>query len=244
MRTLLVVLLVLSALPARAYLLSGKGVVRRAAVLADEDDTRSLLAQGNATLRGASARAAAAALRLPPDDELAAHITLAYRSPGRCRVTLSPVAGGAEAAATFAGGKLDGPLASVPAIAAYLIGACELQTPRSASGDDSEGQLLRALRARGVDLGLVALRRLPGVVAYALGKDRAQAWFDQDAFRPVRVVFASGADTWDVQLLERGQPPVGDVAPRVLEVIRLGSESPELRVTLDRAERNASVAGL
>lgn len=244
MRVALLAFLLLAALPASAYLLTGKGVVRRAGVLADEDDTRSVLAQGNATLRGPSADAAAAALGLSADGELAVRATVAYRTPGRCRVTLTPVAGGRESSATWTGGKLEGPLATVPAIAAYLTGACELQSARSSGGDEADGQITRALRARGVDVGVVALRRLSGAVAYALGKDRAQAWFDKSSFRPVRVVFPSGTDTWDVRLLERGQPPVGDASPRVIEVIRLGTDAPEMRVTMDRAERNAAVAGL
>jgi hypothetical protein len=132
----------------------------------------------------------------------------------------------------------------VPAVAAFLTGACELSAVRSSASEEAADQVARALRARGVDLDQVALRRLGGVVAYALGKDRGQAWFDKATFRPVRVVFAAGADTWDVRLLERGQPPVGDAAPRVIEVLRLGAEAPELRITLDRAEKNAAVAGL
>jgi hypothetical protein len=156
-------------------------------------------------------------------------------------VSLTPVSGGKELSATWSAGKLEGPLASVPAIAAYLTGTCDLQAARTSSGDEASDQVARALRARGVDLNQVALRRLSGTVAYALGKDRGQAWFDKATFRPVRVIYAAGTDTWDVRLLERGQPPVGDLSPRVIEVLRQGTDAPELRLTLDRAERNGSV---
>jgi hypothetical protein len=233
------------ALPAAAYILPVPGILRRlgerrAALALDALEVRgTLTAHGPAAERlghVAGARAGAGETSVPA--------RFVMKVPGRCRLEVAPP-DEPEAQRAFVAlrdAKLSGPLADVPAAAAFVRSACALLATQP-RGDASEAYAA-ALARRGVALGDATLGRFDGRIAYVLGgraKDaKPLAFVEKDGFQPLRLVTLEGKELLDVRLIGWGSPLGGDWFPRAVEVF--AKDAPLLRFDTERAAANPKLA--
>ncbi|MFL5264230.1 MAG: hypothetical protein ACJ79E_17915 [Anaeromyxobacteraceae bacterium] len=225
--------LALAAAPAAAYLPPATAILKRVAQRRDDVGAAALQVGGTLTFSGEAARGAAASgIAATPGAATGADLTvpatLFVKTPGRCRLELSPAGAPTTAAdrpaASLRGGRLSGRrgLEALPAVAALVEGVCALIGEKGAGGSEPERAFAQALAARGVALTDVALGRMGGRVAWVIGgrpqDARPQAWIDKQAFQPLRLIARFGDATRDVRLLDFGSPVGGDRFPRAVEI--------------------------
>jgi hypothetical protein len=223
-RGLAAALIALFSLAAQAYLPPASAILLRVAQRRSDVASRSYQVRGTATFAGDAARRAAASAGLSlQGQELSAPALLLVKSPGQCRLELSPP--GERLAVSQRGGAISGRrgLDGVVEARALVAAACTLLT-RSGSAVESERHLARALAARGVSLSEVSFGHVDGGVAWVIGgkpRDaRPEVWIDKLSFQPVRLVAPEPGGPIDVRLLGFGAPPGGEGFPRTIEVWR------------------------
>jgi len=236
----------LAALPAAAYLLPGRAILKRLSQQREERALASLEVLGTLTFPGGAGA-------LPGDLGLAAAggdasapALLTFKIPGRCRLDLLPpgAAPAERPSATVRGPRLTGTrgLERQPAAAALVQGLCALLGERP-GGAEPERPWVRALDALGVSLDEVSLARDGIRVAYVLGgkarEERPQAWVDERTFQPLRLAATLGGARQEVRLLDWGSATGGDLFPRAVEVWAGGQL--RLRFTTERAVANPKV---
>ena len=239
------VLALVVALPAAAYILPVPGILkrmgeRRAALSLDALEVRGTLAgRGPA---GERLAAAAGVRALGPEVSVPARFLA--KVPGRCRleVARSDQPETDRAFVAIRDGKLSGPLADLPAAAAFVRAACTLLAGPTA-GDPTD-VYVAALGRRGVALGDVSLGRFDGRIAYVIGGREKQAkpllYVEKDGFHPLRLVAAEGPELADVRFLGWGSPTGGDWFPRAAEVWT--RDALALRFSTERAVANPRLA--
>jgi hypothetical protein len=230
------------ALPALAYVLPVPGILRRMGERRAALQVDALEVQGTLTVRGAGAeRVAALTAQRPTAGDATAPARFLAKVPGRCRLELvrAEVPDAERPFVAVRDGKLSGPLADVPAAAAFLRAACALLAGPTAG--DATDVYATALTRRGVALGEAALGRFDGRIAYVIGGRQKEPhpllYVDKDGFQPLRLIAAEGPGLQDVRFLGWGSPTGGDWFPRAVEV--LSGEALALRFTTERAASNA-----
>ena len=223
------------ALPALAFLPPGSAILRRAVQKREEVGLGALEARGTLGLAGEAAGQVAAAIGAPAAPQLSARSVLMVKSPGRCRLELSPERAAAVRPAVSArGGRVvaAGGLESAPAVRALVEGVCTLL--------GGAGGLGQRLAGHGVALGDVALGRMGGRVAWVLGgrplSGRPQGWVDKQSFQPIRLVAPLAGAPRDVRLVDFGSSVGGEVFPQAVEVWSGGQL--EVRFTLEKLVPN------
>jgi len=237
-------LALVAALPAAAYILPVSGILRRlgerrAALALETLEVRgTLTAHGAAAERLASAPGIRAAGR-----EASAPARFLMKVPGRCRLEIA--ADVTEAQRPFVAvrdGRLTGPLAEVPAAAAFVRAACALLA--TATAGDAGDAYAAVLARRGVTLREATLGRFDGRIAYVVGgrsKDAKPLVFvEKDGFQPLRLVSAEGKELFDMRLLGWGSPLGGDWFPRAVEVF--AKDAALLRFDTEKATANGKLA--
>jgi hypothetical protein len=246
-RALAAALVALLSFAGQAYLPPAGAVLMRVAQRRSDVAATSYQARGTATFAGEAARRAAAAAGLSSQgQELAAPALLLVKSPGRCRLELSPAGAptGERAAVSQRGGATSGRrgLEGVAEVRALVDAVCTLLT-RSGTAVQTERHLAHALAARGVSLSEVSFGIMDGTVAWVIGgrpRDaRPQAWIDKVSLEPVRFVAPGPGGPLDVRLLGFGAPPGGEGFPRTIEVWR--GEELALRFVAEKVKPGARI---
>jgi hypothetical protein len=234
-----------AALPAAAYILPVPGILKRMGERRAALSLDALEVQGSLAGRGAAAErlAAASGIRVV-GPEVSVPARFLAKIPGRCRleVARSDQPEAERAFVAVRDGKLSGPLADLPAAAAFVRAACTLLAGPTA-GDPTD-VYAAALGKRGVALGDVSLGRFDGRIAYVIGGREKQAkpllYVEKDGFQPLRLVAAEGADLVDVRFLGWGSPTGGDWFPRAAEV--WAKDALSLRFSTEKATSNPKLA--
>jgi hypothetical protein len=246
-RALAAALAALFSLAARAYLPPVGAILRRVAQHRNDVAALAYEARGMVTFPGDAARRVAALSGLSPQgQELSVPALLLVKSPGRCRLELSPerVPPRERPAATQRGDTFSGRrgLDGVAEARALVAAVCTLLT-RSGSLVESERHLARALASRGVSLSEVSFGLLDGRAAWVIGgrpqDTRPQAWIDKQSFQPVRFVAPGPGGPSDVRFLGFGSSTGGNGFPRTVEVWR--GEDLALRFTAEKVKPGARI---
>ncbi|HEX9243154.1 MAG TPA: hypothetical protein VF875_11990 [Anaeromyxobacter sp.] len=231
-----------TALPALGYVLPVSGILRRMGERRAALQVDSLEVQGTLGARGAGGeRVAALTAQRPVAGEVTSPARFLAKVPGRCRLELvrAEVPEADRPFVAIRDGKLSGPLADVPAAAAFVRAACALLAGPTAG--DATSVYASALTRRGVAIGEAALGRFDGRIAYVIGGRQKEPhpllFVDKDGFQPLRLVAAQGPELQDVRFLGWGSPTGGDWFPRAVEV--LSRDALALRFTTERAASNA-----
>jgi len=238
-RLLPLVLVLLCSATALAYVLPGEAILKRVAVHRSELKLASLVVQGELTLQGAEASAAAQALGQPEQESLVVPVTITYKLPGRCRIELAPAGVQNPPAGVNVNGTVrtvGAPLASLKLFAAYV---CPLLDQRGGR----EG-LHAYARSVGIDTAKVSYGRQGSTVAYVIGGKARDAnvpslWIEKERFEPLRLGAKDAAGFVDVRLIDYSSAAAGEWHPRQVELRRAG----ELLATfsLDKVTPNTSV---
>jgi hypothetical protein len=229
-----------AALPAAAYILPVPGILRRLAERRAALALETLEVQGTLTARGPAADRLAAGGVRAGGAEASAPARFVMKVPGRCRLEVAPrdVPDAPRPYVALRDGKVSGPLADLPAAAAFVRAACALLAS-PAAGAAGEAYAA-ALSRRGVALGEANLGRFDGRIAYVVGgraKDAKPLLFvGKDGFQPLRLVAAEGKDLLDVRLVGWGSPTGGDWFPGAIEVF--ASDARLLRLDTEKATAN------
>jgi hypothetical protein len=233
------------ALPAAAYVLPVPGILKRMGERRAALSLDALEVQGTLAARGVAAeRLAAVGGGRAVGPEVSVPARFLAKVPGRCRleVARSDQPEAERAFVAVRDGKLSGPLADLPAAAAFVRAACTLLAGPTA-GDPTD-VYAAALGRRGVALGDVSLGRFDGRIAYVIGGRDHQAkpllYVEKDGFRPLRLIAAEGGDLADVRFLGWGSPTGGDWFPRAAEV--WAKDALALRFSTERAIANPRLA--
>lgn len=237
-----------AALPALAYILPVRGILRRVGERRAALELASLEVTGTLAAEGPAAERLAGALGQRAGGAVQAPARLAVKVPGRCRLELAApgVAEGARPFVAVRDGKLasGGGLGDLPAAVALVRGACTLLAVPNAG--DAALAYAAALSRRGVALEDASLGRFDGSIAYVVGARAAEAkprlFVRKDTFQPVRLVAEDGGALRDLRLLGWGSPTGGDWFPRAAEVWE--GDRAELRFTTERAQANPKLAEL
>jgi hypothetical protein len=214
-RTIAVLLALLAARTAAAYVPAPGAIFRH--LLSGREEQRV----SSARVEGTLALSAAAAAEVGGQREVQSDARVLLRLPGRCRLEASGSETGKLVVVT-ANGQLrtEGP--AVVALSTGLSELCALFGARSAG--DGRAELEAHLQKRGVDLKTAWLARFGGQVAYVVGgtKDTdSQFWVFKDGFLPARLRWTEGGTRWDVRFVDYNSP-AGNWFPRVVEVARDG----------------------
>ncbi|HEX9306299.1 MAG TPA: hypothetical protein VF894_02335 [Anaeromyxobacter sp.] len=233
-----------AALPAAAYILPVPGILRRLGERRAALSLDALEVQGSLVARGNAAERIAGAAPRGAGGDASAPARFLMKVPGRCRLEIVRP-GAPEAERPFAAvrdGKVTGPLADLPPVAAFARALCTLLAAPT-SGDASD-VFAGLLTRRGVGLGEATLGRFDGRIAYVVGgraKDAKPLLFvSKDGFQPLRLVAPEGKELLDVRLLGWGSPSGGDWFPRAVEV--WAKDATLLRFTTERAAANPRLA--
>jgi hypothetical protein len=228
-----------------AYILPVPGILKRLGERRHALALEALEVQGTLVARGpaaerlgqvAGARAAAG--------EASARARFLMKVPGRCRLEIAApeVPEAQRAFVALRDAKLSGPLAEVPAAAAFVRSACALLATPTAG--DASAAYAAALSRRGIALGEATLGRFDGRIAYVLGgraKDaKPLAFVEKDGFQPLRLVAPEGKELLDVRLVGWGSSTGGDWFPRTVEVF--AKETSLLRFDTEKAAANPKLA--
>jgi hypothetical protein len=245
LRRIAAALALAAALPTAAYILPVPGILRRMGERRAALQLDALEVVGTLTARGPAAdRLAAAAGIRPGAPEASAPGRFLAKVPGRCRleVVRADLPEAERPYVSVRDGKLSGPLADVPAAAAFARAACTLLAGPTA-GDPTDAYAA-ALSRRGVALAEATLGRFDGRLAYVVGgrtkETKPLLYVEKDGFQPLRLVAPEGAGLVDVRFLGWGSPTGGDWFPRAVEV--LAKEALVLRFTTERASANPRLA--
>ena len=223
-RVLLVVGL-LGALSASAYVLPGGSIMRRLVMAREELGLSTLKADGSLLFYGAAVKEAGSALGLPTDrPELDVDATVSLKVPGRCRLETKVTAGNPLAIVYNQGRKrVEG--TEVPALSEAMRQVCNLIAIRGQEGGEGREALEAHLRSLGIEPRTTSLARFDGEVVFVLGtpgEGKPQFWVYKDGFRPARVRYTDKGGAWDVRFLDYTSPATGEAMPRTLEVWRDG----------------------
>jgi hypothetical protein len=237
-----------AAVPAAAYILPTRGILRRLAERRASLSLDALEVQGTLTARGPAAAqlASLAGLRPGPAGGASAPARFQMKVPGRCRleIALPEVPEPQRPFVAVRDAKLAGPLAAVPAAAALVRSACALLAV-APGGEPGEAHAA-ILARRGVALGDASLGRFDGRIAYVVGgraKDAKPLLFvEKDGFQPLRLVSQEGGELLDVRLVGWGSPMGGDWFPRAVDVF--AKETPLLRLDTEKATANPKLPDL
>ncbi len=226
-------LVLAAALPALAYVLPVKGILRRMGERRAALDVVALEVTGTFQAEGPAAEKLAVAGLARTGAAVSSPARLLVKVPGRCRLELAP-SGLPEAERPFVAVR-DGKLSArggLDGVRAMLLAA-------PASGDAS-GVFAGLLARRGVGLSEATLGRFDGRIAYVVGGRAREAkpllFVDKDGFLPLRLVAPEGGALADVRLLGWGSPAGGDWFPRAAEVWE--GDALRVRFTTDKAAAN------
>jgi hypothetical protein len=234
----------LTALSASAYVLPGGAIMRRLVAAREELSAFSLKAGGSLRFFGPGVKEAGTALGLPTDrPELEADGTVLMRLPGRCRFEARALEGNAVASVSSGGRKrVEG--TEIPALSEAVQQVCAVLALRADSAAEGREALETHLRSLGIEPRTTSLGRFGGEVVYVLGQpgeDKPQFWVYKDGFRPARVRYKDAKGTpWDVRFLDYTSPATGELLPRTLEVWRGGDRV--LRFTVLTGDTRAKLA--
>lgn len=240
MRRAVLLLSVLGALSASAYVLPAGSILRRMAAARGEAVASSFRVEGALSFQGPAAKEAAAALGVGSERaQLEAKGTLWMKLPGRCRLE-AVVPEGKPVAAVVAAGRKRQAGAEVPALSVALQQACALL----AVPENGRADLEQHLRSVGVESRSTSLARFDGLVAYVIGEleeGKPQLWVYKDSFRPARLRYTdAGGSAWDVRMTGYDSSASAEGMPRTLEVWRSGQRL--LRFTALQADTRSPVA--
>lgn len=245
MKRLVVLVGVLTALAAGAYVLPGGSILRRMTGGQDETYPTSARVEGSFVFSGPAAKEAAAALNVPTDrSEFVADGAILLKTPGRCRFEVS-VPEGNKLAVVQAGAKRRVEGTELPALSAAISQLCPILGVRASSEHDLDTRdaVEQHLQNLGVATRNTSLARFSGEVAYVLGdpdEGKPQFWVYKDDFRPARVRWKEKSGTaWDVRFIDYTSPATGEWMPRSIEVWREGVRV--LRFTAIKAEPRAAI---
>jgi len=211
---------VLVAMSAGAYVLPGGSIMRRMVAAREAQSFTSLKADGSLRFYGPGVREAGAALGLPTDKpDLEVDGSVYVVRPGRCRFEARSAEGGAVASVFSAGRKrVEG--TEIPALSEVVREVCSLLTVRSREELESH------LSSLGIEPRTTSLARFGGEVVYVLGspgEGSPQLWIYKDGFRPARLRHKEGkGPEWDVRLQDYASSATGEALPRSIEVWRGG----------------------
>jgi hypothetical protein len=214
----------LTALSASAYVLPGGAIMRRMVAAREELQAFTLKADGSLRFYGPGVKEAGAALGLPTDrPELEADGTVLMKLPGRCRFEARALEGNAVATVSSGGRKrMEG--TEIPALSEAVQQVCAVLALRAESPLEGRDALETHLRALGIEPRTTSLNRFGGEVVYVLGQPgegKPQFWVYKDGFRPARLRYKDAKGTaWDVRFLDYTSPATGELLPRTLEVWR------------------------
>jgi hypothetical protein len=217
---------VLAALSAGAYVLPGGAIMRRMVAGREELQLFSLRADGSLHFYGPGVKEAAAALGLPADrPELEADGSVYLKLPSRCRFEAKALEGNTVASVSSGGRKrLEG--TEIPALSEAVQQVCALLALRADSPVEGREVVEAHLRSLGIEPRTTSLGRFDGDVVYVLGapgEGKPQFWVYKDGFRPARLRYKDGKGTaWDVRFMDYTSPATGEMLPRTLEVWRGG----------------------
>lgn len=232
----------LCAAVAAAYVLPGGAILRRMVNARDELRLTTLRVDGTVSFYGGGVKEAASALNLSADKgETQADASFYLRVPGRCRVEASTPEGGKLSAVENNGRKkAEGPALEPLNVALHAV--CMLLAARGSSEQETRAELDRQLRGLGVDVRATGLGRIGDAVAYVLGRTgQPQFWVFKDVFQPARLRFSDAQKVaWDVRFLDYSAPSAGELFPRVIEVSRNGERL--LRFTVLKADTRVGLA--
>jgi hypothetical protein len=242
-KRLVVLVGVLAALAAGAYVLPGGSILRRMTGGQDQSYPTSARVEGSFVFSGPSVKEAAAALNVPSDrSELVADGAILLKTPGRCRFEVS-VPEGNKLAVVQAGARRRVEGTELPALSAAISQLCPILGVRAHSEHDLETRdaVEQHLQSLGIATRNTELARFGGEVAYVLGETdegKPQFWVYKDAFRPARVRWKDKSGTaWDVRFIDYTSPATGEWMPRGIEVWRDGQRA--LRFTAIKADTRA-----
>jgi hypothetical protein len=220
----MMVVAVLLASGALAYVLPGLSIVRRMAEVRDDLQLFSVRIEGGVTLSGSLAGEAQRSLALLGDrPEVQADGVVSLKLPGRCRFDVSSIEGGRFAAVT-SGGKPRVEGATPAPVSLALEHLCVLLASRSSSAGEAKELLMRHLGQLKIDVGQTSLARFGGQVVYVIGapgERTPQLWVYKDLFLPARLRFADAQGAfWDLRLLDYTSPATGEWFPRTVELAK------------------------
>lgn len=245
MKRLLVLVGVLSALTAGAYVLPGGSILRRmTGVRDDAPPLSSLRVEGSYVFSGPAVKEAAAALGLATErSELVADGLIQLKLPARCRFDLGGPEGN-KLVVVQVGGRRRVEGTEVPALSMAMSQLCPLLAVRSTSEGEARELVEQHLQGLGIATRTTSLARFGGEVAYVLGEPtegKPQFWVYKDSFRPARVRWTDKAGTaWDVRFIDYASPATVPGMPRSLEVWRGGERV--LRFTAIKSDARASIS--
>jgi hypothetical protein len=237
------------AVPAIAYVLPVRGILKRMGERRAALSLASLEAHGTLVVEGAVAERIAAATGAPaPAGAVSLPASFRMKVPGRCRLELAPPAAPAAGRPFVAvrDGRLTGAggLDQVPAAVALVRSACALLATPVAG--DASGPYATALGRRGVALADAALGRFDGRIAYVIGGRPTEArpllYVEKDGFQPLRLLSTEGGALHDVRLLGWGSQMGGDWFPRAVEVWT--GDTALLRFATEKVSANPSLPEL
>ncbi len=245
MRRLIVLIGVLTALAAGAYVLPGGSILRRMTGAQDESQPTSARVEGSYVFSGPAVKEAAAALNLPTErSELVADGAILLKIPGRCRFELAASEGN-KLAVVQVGGRRRVEGMEIPSLSAVMSQLCPLLAVRSTSEHDTETRdvVEQHLQNLGIATRTTSMARFGGEVAYVLGEPeegKPQFWVYKDDFRPARVRWKDKAGTaWDVRFIDYTSPATGEWMPRSIEVWRDGQRT--VRFTAIKSDTHAAI---
>jgi hypothetical protein len=236
---------VLTALAAGAYVLPGGSILRRMVGGQDESMPSSFRVEGSYVFSGPAVKEATAALRVPAErSELLADGLILVKAPGRCRFELS-VPEGNKLAVVQVGARRRVEGTEIAALSAAMSQLCPVLAARGSSDRDTEtrDEVEQHLQGLGIATRTTSLARFGGEVAYVLGEQeegKPQFWIYKDRFRPARVRWKEKSGTaWDVRFIDYASPATGEWMPRSIEVWRDGQRA--LRFTAIKSDTRASL---
>ncbi len=248
MRRAAAALALAAALPAAAYIMSVRSILRHMGERRAALSLGSLDVTGTFQAEGDAARSLSAATGLETaGGRLAAPARFQMKVPGRCRLEIAPP-DSAEAERPYLavhGERIAGRggLPEAPAAVALVRAACALLATQTAG--DASGAYAAAIARRGVALTAAALGRFDGRIAYVVGGGRKKddtkpaLFVEKDGFQPLRLMATDGQALQDVRLLGWGSPTGGDWFPRAVEVWE--KNVLRLRFTTEKTSANAKL---
>lgn len=240
MRRAVLLLGVLGALSASAYVLPAGSILRRMAAARGEAESSAFKVEGSLSFQGPAAQEAAAALGVGSErGELETKGTLWMKLPGRCRLeVVAPE--GKPVAVVVANGRKRLVGAEVPALSVALQQACALLAVQTNGRADLE----QHLRSVGLESRGTSLARFDGLVTYVIGELEGggpQLWVYKDSFRPARLRYTeAGGSAWEVRMMDYDSAASAEGMPRALEVWRNGQRL--VRFTALQADTRSPVA--
>ena len=242
-RRALAALALAAALPAAAYILPVRSILRHMGQRRDSLSLSALDVAGTLHAEGDAAQKLAASTGMdaaPGRLDLPARFQM--KVAGRCKLEVAPrdLPDADRPFLSARDGRISGHggLPDSPAATALVRALCTLLATSTAG--DASGSYAAALARRGVALGHAALGRFDGRIAFVVGGGPREAkpllYVDKDGYQPLRLIATEGGALMDVRLLGWGSPTGGDWFPRAVEVWE--KDSLRLRFTTEKTVAN------